>query len=235
MNNDKQVWKEHAAQLKRKRAKNQGGKKQDDNENAKKNCAGNKIIQEQEMIVQQLFSDVVGTAKRYHKVGAQEFVAYPYSELSIENLSAACAAHFKDILGDDQRCDILRSQNGPSCSKLSQIKTWEVIFVRFVTDPSLVSTSVTKYFPRMPRRNPLSSVESNNQSSINTSTSSTVSSATPSKKLKLPSSNTLTVSTVKEYPKSISISTMMKLGTAISCTANPPITVDIQELDVAEM
>ena len=213
--NNPKNWKQHAANLKRKRL---GSLDKKDND---KLGIGSHIMTEGEMIVQRLSSVATGKSMKYEKMGPQEFVPFPFDELSVENLKQACSDYFKGVLIDGQKCDILASQNGPSCTKLSHIKNFKLIFVRFITNANPVSMSVGKYFERMPRRShsPLSSINlASNIVSTHTS---------------FPESPIKHVP--KEYPKSVSISTMLKLGTAISTTAKVPELVELRKFDIGKM
>eukprot|EP00111_Clytia_hemisphaerica_P012080 TCONS_00035498-protein len=163
-NNDRKLWEERAQKLKRKRMG------QDTVKGDKAGAVGSHILAEREMTVQRLSSVATGKAMKFNKMGPQEFVAYPFDELTIENLIQACSAHFRDELLDNQRCDILQSQDGPSCSKLSHIKSYKVIYVRLITNVNQASISIRKYFDKMkmPPRSPLSSINVLNSFAVST-------------------------------------------------------------------
>lgn len=185
MPNDPKNWKHHAAALKRKRLSN---------DDKSKGGVGSHIVDEKEMIVQRLVNVATGKSMKYEKMGPQEFVAFPYSEISMENLQKVCTEHFKDRLLEGQIRDILASQNGPSCSKLSHIKNFRLIFVRFITKPP--PYSILKSFDKMPVRSVLNE---------------------PTTKSEAPSTTMKPRESIA-FPKSLSISSMLKLGSAI--TAN---------------
>ena len=49
-------------------------------------------------------------------------------ELTLENIKAACKAHFNTEL----ECDVLAGERGPSFTESGQIQNWKVLHVRFV-------------------------------------------------------------------------------------------------------
>ena len=113
---ENEAWKTFAKGMKEKRtkkaAKSQG--------HGKGTGVGENILSEKEMIVQRLASEASGKAMKYERLGPQEFVTYSYDEVSLENIKRACYFHFRDRLtNSDMVCDILATQNGPSCTKLS--------------------------------------------------------------------------------------------------------------------
>ncbi|XP_066930893.1 uncharacterized protein [Clytia hemisphaerica] len=220
-NNDRKLWEERAQKLKRKRMG------QDTVKGDKAGAVGSHILAEREMTVQRLSSVATGKAMKFNKMGPQEFVAYPFDELTIENLIQACSAHFRDELLDNQRCDILQSQDGPSCSKLSHIKSYKVIYVRLITNVNQASISIRKYFDKMkmPPRSPLSSMNVLNSSAV----------STPSKSIKLQIPQKQKPVQTTQYPKSLSISNMLQFGTAITKMQNPPMEIELQEIDVSAM
>ena len=58
---------------------------------------------------------------KYKKIGPQEFVDFDFEEFTFMNIKKACLQHFAQRLPSRMVCDILATQNGPSCSKLSHI------------------------------------------------------------------------------------------------------------------
>ena len=65
---------------------------------------------------------------KYVKQGPREFVPFEFSDITLENIRKACKAHYRE----DLACDILASEQGPSCSRLSQVPSFKVIYVRFI-------------------------------------------------------------------------------------------------------
>jgi len=162
------------------------------------------------MIVQRLASVATGKAMKYERLGPQEFVPYKFKELTVENIQKACFDYYSDRLvdSDNKKCDILASQNGPSCSKLSHIKNFKLIYIRFIT--------------RTPMPPPPSSV-------LETLTSQKPRSKMPSSTVNIPSQKRV------YYPQSISISTMLKVGTAISYQVETPKAIKLLSFDVAQL
>ena len=63
----------------------------------------------------------------------REFADYNYDEILLENIKQACTQHFKE----KRNCDILASEQGPSCTRLDQLPNLNLIFIRFTTLPSI--------------------------------------------------------------------------------------------------
>ena len=66
---------------------------------------------------------------KYAKQGPRQFVPFEYSEVTLENTKGACKVEYWENL---TTCDILISEQGPSCSRLDQIRSFKVIYVRFI-------------------------------------------------------------------------------------------------------
>ena len=66
---------------------------------------------------------------KYAKQGPRQFVPFEYSEVTLENTKGACKVDYWENL---TTCDILISEQGPSCSRLDQIRSFKVIYVRFI-------------------------------------------------------------------------------------------------------
>ena len=205
MSNQANKWNKFANEMKNKRRK--GGKDVD----KPKAGVGSTILIEGEMIVQRLSNIATGKSMKYERIGPQEFVSYPYEELTLENMKNACLEHFKERLIDNgMEADILASQNGPSCSKLSHLKNYNLIFVRFVLSAmssSVPSISVFETLKKAKRRN--------------SSPPSVLNQQKEEQKI--------------HYPKSVSVSKMLKLGTEISMKLNTPDKVDLINFDIDKM
>ena len=78
---------------------------------------GNSGTVPHEIIVQRLAAEP-DSKQTFKPVSPREFVAYGYSELSLNYLKKACAEHFNL---SSSSCDILVSNKGPSCSNINQI------------------------------------------------------------------------------------------------------------------
>ena len=70
-----------------------------------------------ELVVQRLTAEP-DNKQTYRPVQPREFVEFSFDDLTLENLKAACAAHFSL---PQRTCDILVSNKGPSCTNINQI------------------------------------------------------------------------------------------------------------------
>ena len=141
-----QKWRRFANAIKKKRTTGQTTKK---NANQKESNSGgssdNRILERKELLVQPLATEATGKAKKYERTGPKEFVAFPYKEVTIPNIIRACNKHFQKRL-KGKSVDVLASERGPSCSKISQLPDLKLIHVRFVINSSVPLSSSP--FPR---------------------------------------------------------------------------------------
>ena len=211
-NKDKKDWAKYANDAKNKR-------KPSNNSANRKTEIGSHIVVEGEMIVQRLANIATGKAMKYEKLGPQEFVQYPYDELSIEKIKKACHTHFKSVLSPDkQQCDILVSQFGPSCSKLAHIKNFKLIYVRFISnDPPSLSV-----FSKIVNSSVSSRPQSHSDSTPSVSVVQT---------LKKAKSESQTSTSKVHYPESLSASSMLRLGSEISMKIRTPDSIDLIDFD----
>ena len=102
-------------------------------ENKQENKANTAFTQEF-IRIQRLSSTVSGKAQKYSRIGPCEFVAYPYTTLTIDKIKDAYLLHFRDKyeVGVTTRCDILASERGPSCSDIKQLPDLKLIHIRFL-------------------------------------------------------------------------------------------------------
>ena len=77
------------------------------------------ILDKSEIIGQRLSAEPKGNSMKYVKQGPREFVPFDYSEVTLENVKRACKVHYQENL---TTCDILASEQGPSCSRFGQIQ-----------------------------------------------------------------------------------------------------------------
>jgi hypothetical protein len=122
-----------------------------------------------------------------------EFVPKEYDEVSISNIKEACMKHFASTIGNNQYIDILAGEQGPSCTSVDHIPDLRVVHIRFVEEQS-ASVIEGRLFNRAPKRK-----------HSHTETSSAIKS--------LPCSRQPSPS--KVYPKSLSITEMLKLGKVV--------------------
>ena len=79
------------------------------------------------LTVQRLSANVEGKCQKYSRIGPLTLVPCE-KELTLENIKAACKAHFNTEL----ECDVLAGERGPSFTESGQIQNWKVLHVRFV-------------------------------------------------------------------------------------------------------
>ena len=56
---------------------------------------------------------MLGKAQKFSRIGAREFVPYGRTDITIDGITA-CENHFKLILRNCFKCDILAREQGPS-------------------------------------------------------------------------------------------------------------------------
>ena len=98
-------------------------------------CRYASILEKSELVAQRLSADPKGNSMKYVKQGPREFVPFDFSDITLENIRKACKAHYRE----DLACDILASEQGPSCSRLDQVPSFKVIYVRFIKPESWIS------------------------------------------------------------------------------------------------
>ena len=91
------------------------------------------ILDKSELIAQRLRTEPKGNSTKYAKQGPREFVPCEYSEVKLENIKRAWKVHYREHL---TTCDILASEQELSCSRLDQIPSFKVIYVRFIIPES---------------------------------------------------------------------------------------------------
>ena len=196
---------------------------------------GSSILRSKEMIMQQLGSEPTGKAMKYQKVGPQEFVDFEYEEVSIENIKLACSKHFNSTLPAGMVCDILASQNGPSCTKLSHLSNFKTVYVRFIKGkaydsvfklPSLASKSIDS---RILLRPPFHSMKLIPPSLAGSITSHQH--KQPDRK-SYPEKDT---ESTRVYAKGISVSTMLRLRKLVSNVEKLPELVEVSEFNIHNM
>ena len=176
---------------------------------------------------------------KYQKVGPQEFVDFEYEEVSIENIKLACRKHLNSTLPAGMVCDILASQNGPSCTKLSHLSNFKTVYVRFIkgraydsvfklpsTNYSVASKSIDS---RILLRPPFHSMKLIPPSLACSSTSHQH--KQPDRK-SYPEKDT---KSTRVYAKSISVSTMLRLGKLVSNVEKLPELVEVSEFNIHNM
>ena len=169
-----------------------------------------------ELTVQRLSAEVAGKAQKYTRIGPREFVPFDESEeMTIGNIKSACERHFLPRIGKNLVCDILAGEQGPSCKSLSQIPDLKVVYVRFIPDTADSEGDLDNSTPSTAKKRKIAA-ESSTYTDFRPPPSKCRSS--PSKlvhsKQQLPESTKCT-----HFPRSLSISDMIKLGKINTDTA----------------
>ena len=85
-----------------------------------------------ELLVQRLSTETKPTTMKYSREGPRDFFPFEYEEVTIDNIKKACQKHFKE----HRNCDVLASEQGPSCSRIDQLFCLKIIHIRFTNDLS---------------------------------------------------------------------------------------------------
>ena len=70
---------------------------------------------------------------KFTREALREFVEYNYDEILLENIKEASTEHSKE----KRNCDVLASEQGLSCTRLGQLPSLSLIFIRFTTPASI--------------------------------------------------------------------------------------------------
>ena len=196
----------------------------------KVNNASSSITNKKEITVQLLANEATGKAQKFERRGPQQFVAFPFENVTISNIVDACNMHFKgQLIG--MTCDVLAGERGPSCSRVDQLPNLKVIHVRFLplekhsAFPLGLCDDIIDSGGSQGDRSSIASLECSMSARIG-----------PAKSLALvprkrKADNSLKIS----CPKSLSVTQMLKLGKAISKTAQPRTTIAISQFDLENM
>ena len=92
------------------------------------------ILFREEMVVQRLSSELSGKTPKYAPLGPREFVPFTAADVTFEEIKSACLRYFGKIDNTikGSLCDVLASERGPSCSHIDQIPNLALVHVRFV-------------------------------------------------------------------------------------------------------
>ena len=90
------------------------------------------IIDKKFITVQQLSEEASGTKKKYSRIGPRVFVPYNFDTINLENIRTACHPHIDHDEG--MFCNILASEQGPSCTTITQLPKLNLIHCRFIPD-----------------------------------------------------------------------------------------------------
>ena len=163
------------------------------------------IIENKYLTVQKLSEEPIGTKQRYQRVGPHVFVPFNYDTISIENIKYACQEHVEH--DDDTYCDILASEQGPSCSMVCQIPKLSLIHVRFTGDKP--SEFIESKYLRQPA---FGKQEKRKMDVVKSSFPSSTVSKFPSKFPSFKKTRLMSAPT----PVSLTVTKMMQLGKLIS-------------------
>ena len=113
----------------------------------KKKPGEENMLSKKKLIVQKLSSEPKPTTMKFVSEGPREFVEYNYDKILLDNIKEACTQHFKE----KRNCDVLDSEQGPSCTRLDQLPSLRLIFIRFTTPKSIKnSDSASESWTRPP-------------------------------------------------------------------------------------
>ena len=94
---------------------------------------------------------------KYSREGPRDFFPFEYEEVTIDNIKKACQKHFKE----HRNCDVLASEQGPSCFKIDQLPSLKIIHIHFTNDlsrerpfPEISSFSKTSDILGIPSKHP---------------------------------------------------------------------------------
>ena len=93
---------------------------------------GVKEIKISELLVQRPSTEPKPTTMKYSREGPRDFVPFEYEEVTIDNIKKTCQKHFKE----HRDCDVLASEQSPSCSRIDQFPSLKIIHIRFANDLS---------------------------------------------------------------------------------------------------
>lgn len=217
MASKKDSWHTFKEKMKQKR-----GKKERATETNKGVNKGEMILRNSELVIQRLSSEVSGKAQKYSRIGPREFVAFEEDELNIPAVKKACETHYKSLTAQGLECDVLAGDQGPSCSSIEHIPDLKIIHVRFIKR-EIKREAVTN--PR-----PLKDLDSERENARLLSEPIRVTDSP--RKRKATSSHGSSPGPKKAFPKSLTVSQMIKLGKLIKPSGTcKTVVIDIFSFD----
>ena len=191
-----------------------------------------------EITVQPLATEATGKLKKYERTGPQEFVPFLFGEVTIENIILSCNKHFKDRL-KGMSCDVLASERGPSCTKIAQLPNLKLIHVRFVmkndgNSSSGVSSTVSRS-PLLERPGSPSRYLIESRSQVSTSMLARSNVARSTSAIGLKRKSDVAFRSPVPVPKSLGVTSMIKLGKAITATDTLQEIVEVSAFDINSM
>ena len=106
-----------------------------DGKNSSNDLYGHGLILDKiELIAQRLSAEPKGNSvEACETEGPRDSVPFEYSEVALQNIKRTCKVCYRENL---TACDILASNQGPSCSRLDQIPSFKVVYVGFIMPES---------------------------------------------------------------------------------------------------
>ena len=147
---------------------------------------------------------------KYLREGPRDFVPFKYEEVTIDNINKACQKHFKER----RNCDVLASEQGPSCSGIDQFPNLKIIHIRFTND-----LSRKRPFPEIssfPKTSDILGIPSKHPKSF----------SVVSKQVEKHSASVI--------PRSLSAADMLRLGTLIRKENKNDVKVVVESFDIAK-
>ena len=225
-------WKNFANDIKLKRT-NVGTKQNRTKSGEGKSSAGLSILENKGITVQPLATEATGKLKKNMKAPAHKNLSILVQGSHNRNLS--CNKHFKNRL-KGMSCDVLASERGPSCTKITQLPNLKLIHIRFVMNNDGNSSSgISSTFSRssLPERSSPYLIESHSQASTSMVAQPNIAHSTSAIGLK----RTLDVAfrSPSPVPKSLEVTSMIKLGKAITATDTLQEVDEVSAFDIKSM
>ena len=179
--------------------------------------------------MQPLATEATGKAKKYERTGPQEFVPFVFDEVTIPNIIAACNNHFKKR-PKGMSCDVLATDRGSSCTKISQLPNLKLIHDGFVVAENELDSSITSntrgyQFTSSPVRCEASTSIRSKQLPVPRSTSA----------LGVKRKLEVSFRAPPKVPKSLGVTSMMKLGQAITATETSQEIIEVSKFNISDM
>ena len=64
-------------------------------------------------------TEVSGKAQKYSRICGRKFVLFEHTEVTLHNIENTCKRHFAPVVAERMVCDVLASEQGPSCKFLT--------------------------------------------------------------------------------------------------------------------
>ena len=172
-------------------------------------------LQSWDLTVQRLSSELSGKAQTFSRIGARELVPFAdYEDITLPNIKLAGDKHFLPTVGKSVMCDVLAGEQGPTCSTLEQMPDLKLIHTPFIEWQEQDHESSMFPSPDEPpkrKKGPFSCV--------------------PIASTSVESESARSPKQINVYPKSLSVSDMLKLGKVVQNKATTLIEMRSFELD----